>query len=81
MQSNGEGFLYVGGTIMTSPKILVTGAVGRFGGTGRLVVEGLLKQGYAVRAFVRTHDERAERLARLGAELFVGDLLDIPIPG
>jgi NAD(P)H dehydrogenase (quinone) len=63
---------------MTTSKILVTGATGRVGGTGRLVVEALLKQGYAVRAFVRTYDERSQRLATLGAELFVGDLLDIP---
>ena len=63
---------------MTTSKILVTGAAGRIGGTGRFVAQALLKQGYAVRAFVRTHDERSQRLATLGAELFVGDLLDIP---
>jgi NAD(P)H dehydrogenase (quinone) len=67
-----------GENTMTTPKILVTGAAGRVGGTGHLVVEALLKQGYPVRAFVRTHDERAEQLAVQGAELFVGDLLDIP---
>jgi uncharacterized protein YbjT (DUF2867 family) len=67
-----------GEMMMMTPKVLVTGAAGRIGGTGRFVAETLLKQGYAVRAFVRTHDERAEQLATLGAELVVGDLLDIP---
>lgn len=60
----------------TTPTILVTGAAGRVGGTGRRVVEILRERGYAVRAFVRTDDERARHLEMLGAELFVGDLLD-----
>jgi NAD(P)H dehydrogenase (quinone) len=60
----------------TTPTILVTGAAGRIGGTGRLVVETLRERGYAVRAFVRTDDERARNLETLGAEVFVGDLLD-----
>jgi uncharacterized protein YbjT (DUF2867 family) len=66
------------GNVMTqtTPTILVTGAAGRIGGTGRMVVEALLERGHAVRAFVRTHDERARHLETLGAELFVGDLLD-----
>ena len=38
--------------------ILVTGAAGRVGGTGRTVTELLLEQGKAVRAMVRTEDER-----------------------
>ncbi|MBA2677722.1 MAG: NmrA family NAD(P)-binding protein [Ktedonobacteraceae bacterium] len=59
-----------------TPTILVTGAAGRVGGTGRMVVEALLERGYAVRAFVRTSDRRAKHLETLGAELFVGDLLD-----
>ena len=32
---------------MTTPKILVTGAAGRVGGTGHLVVEALFKRGSA----------------------------------
>src|ERR1700732_1676903 len=52
--------------------ILVTGAAGRVGAVGRTVTELLLKQGKAVRAVVRTEDERA-----LGAEVVVGDLLDL----
>jgi uncharacterized protein YbjT (DUF2867 family) len=36
-----------------------------------------LKQGKAVRAMVRTEDERAQALRGLGAEVVVGDLLDL----
>src|ERR1700745_3601480 len=55
---------------MTIP-ILVTGAV------GRTVTELLLKQGKAVRAMVRTEDDRAQALRGLGAEVVVGNLLDL----
>lgn len=61
---------------MASP-ILVTGAAGRVGAVGRTVTELLLKQGRAVRAMVRTEDERAQTLRDLGAEVVVGDLLDL----
>src|SRR3954449_4645717 len=61
---------------MTNP-ILVTGAVGRVGAVGRTVVELLLKQGRAARAMVRKPDDRAELLRELGAEVIVGDLLDL----
>ena len=61
---------------MTAP-ILVTGAAGRVGGTGRSVAELLLKQGMPVRAMVRTEDNRARALRDLGAEVVVGDLLDL----
>ena len=57
--------------------ILVTGAAGRVGGIGRTVTELLLKQGKAVRAMVRNEDERAQALRDLGAEVVVGDLLDL----
>jgi uncharacterized protein YbjT (DUF2867 family) len=57
--------------------ILVTGAAGRVGAVGRTVTELLLKQGKAVRAMVRTEDERAQALRDLGAEVVVGDLLDL----
>jgi uncharacterized protein YbjT (DUF2867 family) len=57
--------------------ILVTGAAGRVGGIGRTVTELLLKQGKAVRAMVRREDERALVLRDMGAELVVGDLLDL----
>jgi len=57
--------------------ILVTGAAGRVGAVGRTVTELLLKQGKAVRAMVRTEDERAQALRGMGAEVVVGNLLDL----
>ena len=57
--------------------ILVTGAAGRVGAVGRTVTELLLKQGKAVRAMVRNEDERAQVLRALGAEVVVGNLLDL----
>jgi uncharacterized protein YbjT (DUF2867 family) len=57
--------------------ILVTGAAGRVGAVGRTVTELLLKEGKAVRAMVRTEDDRAQALRGLGAEVLVGDLLDL----
>jgi uncharacterized protein YbjT (DUF2867 family) len=57
--------------------ILVTGAAGRTGGVGRTVAELLLKQSKAVRAMVRKEDGRAQALRALGAEVVVGDLLDL----
>jgi uncharacterized protein YbjT (DUF2867 family) len=57
--------------------ILVTGAAGRVGAVGRTVTELLLNRGNAVRAMVRTEDERAQALRELGAEVVVGDPLDL----
>src|SRR5215469_8222669 len=57
--------------------ILVTGAAGRVGAAGRTVTELLLKQGKPVRAMVRKEDERAQALRDMGAEVVVGDLLDL----
>jgi hypothetical protein len=57
--------------------LLVTGAAGRVGAVGRTVTELLLKQGKAVRAMVRSEDERALALRDMGAEVVVGDLLDL----
>ena len=61
---------------MAAP-ILVTGAAGRVGAVGRTVTDLLLQQGQAVRAMVRTEDERAQALRDKGAEVVVGDLLDL----
>src|SRR5258708_39898787 len=61
---------------MANPN-LVTGAAGRVGAVGRTVTEQLLKQGKAVRAMVRTDDERAQALRALGAEVVIGNLLDL----
>jgi uncharacterized protein YbjT (DUF2867 family) len=57
--------------------ILVTGAAGRIGGIGRTLTDLLLKQGNAVRAMVRSEDRRAHALREMGAEVVVGDLLDL----
>ncbi len=61
---------------MASP-ILVTGAAGRVGGVGRTIAQLLLKQGRAVRAMVRTEDERSQALRDMGAEVVAGNLLDL----
>ena len=54
--------------------ILVTGAAGKVGAVGRTVVELLRQHNLPVRALVRRHDERAEALSAMGAEVVVGDL-------
>ncbi|MFJ3524266.1 NmrA family NAD(P)-binding protein [Pseudomonas sp. NPDC090203] len=59
---------------MTQPTILVTGATGF---TGKRTVEILREQGVPVRALVRTDDQRATELRNLGAEVVIGDLLDL----
>src|SRR6267154_3297087 len=61
---------------MTTP-ILVTGAAGRVGAVGRTITKLLLRQGKAVRAMVRNEDDRAQALRDMGAEVVVGDLLDL----
>jgi len=53
--------------------ILITTANGE---TGRPMVDYLLKEGFNVRAMVRTDDERAQRLRDKGAEVVFGDLLN-----
>jgi uncharacterized protein YbjT (DUF2867 family) len=61
-----------------SSTILVTGAAGGgMGATGNRLTRKLLEKGLAVRAFVHRDDERSRQLAALGAEVAVGDLLDI----
>lgn len=58
--------------------ILVTSAAGGTQGqTGRHVSELLLRRGHRVRAFVRQIDSRSDRLKSLGAEIFVGNFLDV----
>lgn len=61
---------------MTAP-ILITGAGGEVGSVGTTLVHLLLDRGYPVRAFVRTDDHRAESLRAAGADVFVGDLLNV----
>ncbi len=55
------------------PDILVTGATGK---TGRALVRELLREGWPVRALVRSEDERSDRLRSLGATIAVADLFD-----
>jgi uncharacterized protein YbjT (DUF2867 family) len=58
--------------------VLVTGAAGgQQGKTGRRVAELLLERGLPVRAMVRTMDDRAGQLRDLGAQVMVGDFLDL----
>ena len=65
-------------TAMTTAvrPILVTGATGRIGGTGRHVAAELLKRGLPVRALVRRLDERSEALQAMGIQITVGDFAD-----
>ena len=58
----------------TNTLVLVTGAAGR---TGAPVVEQLLDRGFPVRALVRVIDDRSARLEAMGAEVVLGDLLDL----
>jgi len=53
---------------------LVTGATGD---TGRPTVQLLREKGYRVRALVRKEDQRAQNLRDLGAEVMVGDMLNL----
>jgi len=57
--------------------ILITGAGGFVGSVSGTIVKMLLENDYPVRAFVRQDDERADALRRAGAEVFVGDLLNL----
>src|SRR2546426_12323271 len=57
--------------------ILITGAGGDVGSVSKTMINMLLEKQYPVRAFVRRDDERAEALRRAGAQVFVGDLLNV----
>lgn len=62
---------------MERPILITSAAGGTQGKTGRHVAELLLARKVPVRAFVRRIDERSDRLKELGAEIFVGDFLDV----
>ena len=62
-------------TAATKP-ILVTGATGRMGGTGRHVAAELLSRGLPVRAMVHRFDERSEKLRAMGIAVVIGDFTD-----
>lgn len=57
-----------------SKKVLITGATGD---TGRAAVRESIALGLDVRAMVHRRDARSEALEALGAEVVVGDLLEI----
>jgi NAD(P)H dehydrogenase (quinone) len=59
------------------PPILITGAGGEVGSVSRTMIHMLLEQQDPVRAFVRRDDERAGALRTAGAQVFVGDLLNV----
>jgi NAD(P)H dehydrogenase (quinone) len=59
---------------MGGSRFLVTGATGSTGGH---TAELLISQGFSVRALVHREDERSARLRARGAEVVVGDLLDL----
>src|SRR5438874_987660 len=62
---------------MVRQPILVTGAApGSQGSTGWHIVKLLRERGFPVRAFVRTMDERSDKLGSLGAEVIQGNLLE-----
>ena len=62
---------------MAKPVLVTSAAGGTQGRTGRHVAEMLLARGVPVRAFVHRIDERSDQLKSLGAEIFVGDFLDV----
>lgn len=63
---------------MTRAKsVLITGAAGNIGGIGNVLTRLLIKEGMHIRAMVRREDERSESLRSLGAEIVIGDLLNL----
>src|SRR6266478_2885143 len=59
---------------MNNSKVLVTGATGL---TGSHTVRLLLDHGRPVRVLAHREDERSKRLQVLGAEVTIGDLLNL----
>ncbi|TPG52063.1 NAD(P)H-binding protein [Sphingomonas glacialis] len=57
-----------------SKKVLISGATGD---TGRAAVKEAIRLGLDVRAMVHSRDARSEALEALGAEVVLGDLLEI----
>ncbi|OQW69715.1 MAG: hypothetical protein BVN33_18020 [Proteobacteria bacterium ST_bin13] len=60
----------------TSKPILVVGATGRHGGTGRIVADALLDSGQPIRIITRKIDDRIDSLRARGADVFQADLHD-----
>src|SRR6516162_6984502 len=59
---------------MAQKKFLVTGATGA---SGVHTVEQLLGRGHQVRALAHREDDRLKRFQGLGAEVVIGDLLNL----
>jgi NAD(P)H dehydrogenase (quinone) len=57
--------------------ILITGTGGEVGLVSKTIINMLPEQQHPVRAFVRRDDERAAAPRQIGAEVFVGDLLNV----
>ena len=55
------------------PRMLVTAATGK---TGTAVTRQLLDKGYPVTALARREDRRSAALAKAGATIIVGDLIE-----
>jgi NAD(P)H dehydrogenase (quinone) len=55
-------------------QLLITGATGS---TGTSAIASLIQQGHAVRALVHREDERSAKLRAAGAEVIVGEALDL----
>jgi uncharacterized protein YbjT (DUF2867 family) len=63
---------------MTRVKpVLITGAAVNIGGIGNVLTRLLIKEEMHIRAMVRREDERSESLRSLGAEIVIGDLLNL----
>lgn len=63
-------------TSQANKPVLVTGATGRHGGTGPLIVRLLREKGIPIRAMVRRRDERCDELEKLGAQIVMADFTD-----
>ena len=64
--------------MVAKAKILITGAPGGTqGATAGKIVELAHDSGIPVAILVRNHDDRSKRLADLGAEIVIGDLLNL----
>src|SRR5499425_2329381 len=74
LESNEASYANEEETIMTQPRIIVTGATGK---TGSAVTTELLKAGYPVRALVHREDGRSAWLKTQGAEIAVADMSDV----
>jgi uncharacterized protein YbjT (DUF2867 family) len=57
----------------TQLKVLVTGATGK---SGSIAIAEMIQTGASIRALVHSIDERSDKLAALGVEIVLGDMLN-----